>query len=79
MHDLREDNLENNIHAVISDCNKSQSDLLSGCVFSNIDGIHHHPVSKLISRVNNLANDNNKKTDPLIVYSANSHPTYLND
>ncbi len=79
MHDLSEDNLENDIHAAISECNESQSGLLSGCDFSNIDGTCHHPVSKLISVVNNLANDNSEKTEPLIMYSANSHSTCLND
>ncbi len=78
-HDLSEDNLENDMHAVISDCNESQSGLLSGCVFSNIDRTHHHPVLNLISVVNNLANDNSEKTEPLIMYSANGHPTCLND
>ncbi len=78
-HDLSEDNLENNMHAAISDCNKSQSGLLSGCVLSDIDGMRQYPVLKLIFTVNNLANDNGEKTKPLIVYSANGHPTCLND
>ncbi len=67
------------MHTTISDYNKSQSGLLSGCVFSNIDGMRHHPVLKLISAVNNLANDDGEKTEPLIVYSANGHPICLND
>ncbi len=78
-HDLSEDNLENDMHTTISDYNKSQSGLLSECIFSNIDGTHYHPILKLIFMVNNLTNDNGEKTEPLIIYSANSHPTYLND
>ena len=79
MHNLNENNLENNIYAVILDCNKLQSSLLSGCVFSNIDRTCHYPILKLISAINNLPNDYSKKIKPLIVYSANDHPTYLND
>ncbi len=78
-HDLSKVNLENNMHAAISDCNESQSGFLSGCVFSNIDRTRHHPVLKLISAVNKLANDNGEKTELLIVYNTNGHPTYLND
>ncbi len=78
-HDFSEDNLENNMHAAISDCNKSQLYLLSRCVFSNIDGTRYYPILKLISTMNNLANDNGEKTEPLIVYSTNSHLTYLDD
>ncbi len=59
-HNLSEDNLKNNMHAAILNYNKLQSGLLSG-VFSNIDGMRHHPVLKFISMVNNLANDNGKK------------------
>ena len=78
-YNLNEDNLENDMHAVISDYNKLQSDLLSRYIFSNIDRICHYPVMKLIFAVNNFANDNGEKAKPLIVYSANDHPIYLND
>ncbi len=78
-YNLSEDNLENDIHAAISDYNELQSGLLSGCVFSDIDGTRHHPFLKLISAVNNFANDDGEKTESLIVYSANGHPTCLND
>ncbi len=78
-HNLSEDHLENDIHTAISDCNKLQSGLLSGYVFSDIEGTHHHPILKLISLVNNLANDDGEKTELLIVYSANGYPTCLND
>ncbi len=44
-----------------------------------MDGMHHHPVLKLISVLNSLANDNGEKTEPLIVYNANGYPTCLND
>ena len=79
MHNLSEDNLENDMHTAISDCNKLQSSLFSRCVFSNIDETRHHPILKLISAVNNLANDNGEETKPLIIYSANGHPICLND
>ena len=78
-HNLNENNLENDIHIAISDCYKSQSGFLSGCVFSNIDGMCHYLVLKLISMVNNLTNDNDKKTKPLIMYNTNSYLKYLND
>ncbi len=79
MHDFSEDNLENNMHAIISDCNELQSGLLSRYILSNIDETHHRPVLKLIFAVNNLTNDDSEKTEPLTMYSANDHPTYLND
>ena len=90
-HDLSEDNLENDMHAAISDswdsgckdgCNESQSQLLSGCVFSDIDGTRHHLVLKLISAVHNLGrstNDDAEETEPLIVYSSDGRPTCLNN
>ena len=46
MHNFSQDNLENDMHAAILDCNISQSGLLSGCVFSDIDGTYHHPILK---------------------------------
>lgn len=67
------------MHAAISDCDKSQSGLFSRYVLSNMNGIRHHPVLKLISLVNNLTNDIGKKTEPLIMYSANNYFIYLND
>ncbi len=60
-HNISEDNLENNIHATISDSNELQSGLHIRFVFSNIDRTRHHPILKLISVVNNLANDNGEK------------------
>ena len=90
-HDLSEDNLENDMHAAISDSwdsgckdgsNESQSQLVSGCVFSDIDGTRHHPVLKLISAVHNLGrstNDDAEETEPLIVYSSDGRPSCLND
>ena len=63
-YNLSEDNSKNDMHAAISDCwdsgcknecKKLQSQLLSGCVFSNIDGMRYHPVQKLISTVHNLS------------------------
>ena len=78
-YNLSENNLKNDVHAAILDCNKLQSGLFSRCVFSNIDGTYYHLVLKLISAMNNLANNDCKKTKPVIVYSANGHPTYLND
>ena len=79
MHNLSKVNLENNMHAAISNCNKSQSGLFSRCVFSNINGTLHHSILKLISAINNLVNDNSEKTKPLIVYNANGHPICLNN
>ena len=91
IYDPSEDNLENDIHGAISDfwdfgckdgSNKLQSQLVSRCVFSDIDGTHHHPVLKLISAVHNLGrstNDDVEKTEPLIVYSSDGHPSCLND
>ena len=78
-HNFSENNLKNNIHTAILDSNKSQSDFLSGCIFSNINETYYNPILKLISIVNNLANNNGEKTEHLIMYSANSHPIYLND
>ena len=79
MHNLSEDNLKNDIHTAILDCNNLQFSLLCGYVFSNIDGTRHYPVLKLISMVNNLANDDGEKTKLLIVYNANNQLIYLND
>ena len=79
MHNFNENNLENNMHTAISDYNKLQSSFLSRCVFSNIDRMHHYSILKLISMVNNLANNNGKKTKPLIMYSTNSHPICMNN
>ncbi len=76
-HDLSEDNLVNDMYVAISDWNKLQSGLFSGCLFTDIDGIHHHPILKLIFAVNNLANNNDEKTKPLIVYSANGHCWFI--
>ena len=67
------------MHAAILNYNKLQSGFLSKCVFSNIDRTHHHSVLKLIFAINNLANDNGKKTLLLIVYNAKDHPICLND
>lgn len=90
-HDLSNDSLENNMHAAISDfwdsgykdgCRKSQSQLLSGSVFSDIDGMRHHPILKLISTVHNLGrsiNDDAKETESLIIYSFDGRPTCLNN
>ena len=41
--------------------------------------MRHHPILKLISAMNNLVNNNNKKTEPLIMYSANDHLMCLNN
>ncbi len=79
MHNFKENNLKNNMHFVILDCNKLLSDLFSRCVFGDINRMRYHSILKLISVLNNLANDNSEKTKPLIMYSANSHPIYLND
>lgn len=79
MYDLRKDNLENNIYTTILDFNKLQSSLFSGYIFSNIDKIRYHLVFKLISAMNNFANDNSEKTKPLIIYSTNGYLIYLNN
>ena len=90
-HDFNEDNLENDMHAAISDSwdsgskdksNKSQSQLVSGCVFSDINKMRHHPVLKLISAMHNLdrsTNNDAKEIKLLIVYSSDSRLSYLND
>lgn len=78
MHNLSEDHMENNIHAMISDCNKLHAGLFSEYVFSNINKTRYHLVLKLISTVNNFANENGEKTKLLIIYKANSYFTCLN-
>ena len=90
-HNLSKDNLENDIHFAISDSwdsgykdrsNKLQSQLISGCVFSDIDRTRHYPILKLISAVHNLGrstNDDVEETEPLIIYSSDGRPSCLND
>ena len=79
MHNLNKKNLKNDISTVISDYNKLQSSFFSGCIFSNINGTCYHHVLILISVINNLTNNNGKKTKLLIVYCTNSHLIYLNN
>lgn len=79
MYDLTQMNLENDMYVAISDYYKLHSDLLSKYVFNNINGTRHYPILKFISMINKLANDNTEKTKPLIIYSTNGQPIYLND
>lgn len=79
MHNFSDDNLENNIYALILDCNKLQSGLLSEYIFYNIDGIYHHLILKLIFAIYNLANNNIEETTFLIVDNTNGHFIYLDD
>lgn len=75
MHNLNKNNLENNLYATISVCNKLQSGLFSRCVFTNIDEIYYHPILKFIFVINNLTNNNDKKTKLLIMYNTNDYLT----
>lgn len=91
IYDPSKDNLKNDIYAAISNfwnfrcknkCNKLQLQLLSGYIFSNIAGIRHHFVLKLISAIYNLGrsiNINTKKAKSLIIYSSDKHLTSLNN
>lgn len=79
IHDFCQNNLENDIHTLILDCNELQLGLFSKCVFNNIDKTHYYPVLKLISILHNLINNNIEETKSLIVYDINGHHIYLND
>lgn len=66
------------MYTAILDCNKLQSGFFSRYIFGNINKMRYHLILKLISVVNNLANNNVEKTKSMIIYNANSHPIYLN-
>lgn len=71
----------NNFHYTANNIKIGNLDLLSGCLYTNINNTQEYPIIKLVlATINYKRKSNNNKTNFLIfTYSNNKRVTLLND
>lgn len=79
--DLEAGNFENDLHHTANNARIGDSDLLSGCLYTDVNDTQEHPTMKLVSAITNYkSRSNNDNTNSLILtYQNNGYVTPLND
>ncbi len=73
---LVENNNKNNLYHVIRSVSINKSEILNGCIYTNVNESRQNPYWKLIFAIYNLSNDNiveDHNDKPRLVISYNLH------